>query len=82
MMTESSITRWADIFPDHEGQGLSSAGTAIQIWAFCQCRTVTVREAMAAFRVSEEMIVEAVEEHYWMFLEGNGPDATIEHEGE
>lgn len=81
-MTEWSLTRWSDLFPDHGEQGVSSAATAIQVWAMCQGRTVTVRDAMAAFRVSEELITEAVEEHYWMFLEGTGPDATIQHEGE
>jgi hypothetical protein len=48
------------------------------LWACCQGRTVTVQEAALAFNATEDVIRQAVEDHYWMYLDGD----NIEHEGE
>lgn len=52
---------------------------AVQCWALCQRRDVTVNEACLSFNCSPMLIREAVEHHPWMRL---GPDDTIEHDGE
>ena len=61
-------------------------GRALQCWSVCQARErVTVAEAAAAFNVEPRLIIEAAEDHYWMFLTGPRDDYTkliIEHEGE
>jgi len=64
-----------------EGSGLCSAslfGKAVQVWAVAQDRPVTVNEAALAFNVRPEIIQQAVEEHPWMYLNGE----HIEHDGE
>ena len=65
---------------------LSHFANAVQVWSSCQDRSaVTVAEAAMAFMVPPARIYEAVEEHYWMFLGGDGKDPTkdtIEHDGE
>lgn len=75
------ITQWQDLLADKE-EGIRAAGNAIQAWCICQGRPVTVTEAATAFNVTPAMIREAVREHYWMLLSGEGDDAIIEHEGE
>lgn len=51
---------------------------AVQMWAICQGRAVvTVQEAALAFNATPEVIRQAVEAHYWMYLDGD----RIEHEG-
>lgn len=64
--------------------------TALQVWAFMRgevegsSRRVTVRAAAEQFGVTDAVIREAVEEHYWMEIAGPSDDPTkqfIEHEG-
>lgn len=70
--------------------GIGIFGNALQVWSICQRKaSVTVAEAAAAFKVTEQVIRDAVENHYWMFLEAidaDGPDSAentcIRHEGE
>lgn len=65
-----------------EGSGLLSValfGTAIQVWCFAQpSELATVNQAALAFNVSPDLIRQAVDAHYWMYLAGD----QIEHEGE
>lgn len=65
--------------------GISLFGNALQVWSFMQEGKTSVAEAAITFMVSPERIIEAVEEHAWMFLEGDRADPAklfIEHEGE
>lgn len=76
------------------GPTLLTLGKAIQCWSIAnlnaRCREVgwrkavgpTLGEAALAFALPMERIKAAVENHYWMFLTGEGSDAIIEHEGE
>ena len=68
---------------------ISHFSNAVQVWSILQERPTTIADAALAFNVPTERIYEAVEEHYWMFVGGDGEDAsknpvtdTIEHEGE
>ena len=71
---------------DTGAPGIGLFGNAVQVWAVMQNRRqVSVAEAARAFNVPPERIVEAVEEHSWMFLSGSDFDPAarfIEHEGE
>lgn len=65
--------------------GVHLFGSALQVWAVMQDRDVTVGEAARVFNCPPAMIVEAVEEHFWMFLSGPHDvleKRVIEHEGE
>lgn len=65
--------------------GVGLFGRAVQVWASMQDGEVSVRDASKAFNCDDQMIVEAVAQHYWMFLSGPEDDFTklmIEHEGE
>jgi len=78
------------------GPTLLTLGKAIQCWSITnlEARTrevgwrnavgPTLGEAALAFALPIERIKAAVENHYWMFLTGDGPDAdlVIEHDGE
>jgi len=79
-----------------DGPTLMTLGKAVQCWSItnlnARLREVgrkaaigpTVGEAALAFALPIDRIKAAVENHYWMFLTGDGPDAdlVIEHEGE
>jgi hypothetical protein len=60
--------------------------SALQTWRAMQLRErVTVAEAMLAFNTTLDVVLNAVSEAYWLFLEGSGVDPsqqTIELEGE
>jgi len=78
------------------GPTLLTLGKAIQCWSItnldARVREVgwrkavgpTLGETALAFALPIERIKAAVENHYWMFLTGDGADAdlVIEHEGE
>lgn len=61
---------------------------AIQVWAGCQDEVwpeQTVGNASLAFHLAPALIVEAVDQHPWMFLSGDRADLSamlIEHDGE
>ncbi len=65
---------------------LATLSNAVQCWALLQLyatdTTVTVGAAALAFCIPPARVAAAVEWHAWMFLGGDGPNATIEHEGE
>ena len=81
-----------DFFIDDESE--ETAGipwdnflTALQVWSFMRPsdKQATVREAADQFGVTDDVIRQAVNQHYWMFLGGPDDDATkqyIDHEGE
>lgn len=79
-----------DFFIDGDGEAgipWDNFVTALQVWSFMHPgdKQVTVREAADAFDVTDEVIRQAVNEHYWMFLGGPDDDPTkqyIDHEGE
>lgn len=85
-------TPWtADIFKadDDEEPGISlmDFANAMQVWeGMQQGRPVSVSEAAATFNVSPDLVRQAVEHHYWMFL--NPPDEAdpqqqfLEQDGE
>jgi hypothetical protein len=68
--------------------GVSLFGNAIQVWATFNTKAglvATVGGAALAFSVEPQMVIEAVNAHYWMFITGPDDDFTkmhIEHEGE
>lgn len=65
--------------------GISLVANAIQFWAIQQKKPPTVREAALTFNCDDQMIRQAVEFHYWMFVTGPDDDPSkqiIEHEGE
>lgn len=68
--------------------GIQTFGNAVQVWAVLNAeanRPSTIAAAAEAFAVSPQMVFEAVDAHYWMFIEGPHDDFTkmrIEHEGE
>jgi len=57
---------------------VTTGGSALQMWSCCQGRTTTLQEAALAFNATPAVIRQAVESHYWMFLDGD----NILHEGE
>lgn len=61
--------------------GIGLFAKAVQVWSLMQNRDTTVAAAALAFNVSERMIIEAVEWHPWMLLEGKDGD-IIGHDGE
>lgn len=83
------IPRGMEYFELVDGVGIpfENFQTAVQVWSFMQAvdQPQTVADAAALFQVKPAVIVKAVEEHPWMYL--NGPDddyskMIIEHDGE
>lgn len=65
--------------------GISTFGSAVQVWAIAQQRDVSVADVARAFNIAPERVVEAIEEHYWMDLDGSAGDhehVIIQNEGE
>ena len=66
--------------------GLGLFGNAIQVWSSQNWKSrPTVASAAATFNCTAQEIIDAVEAHHWMYLEGPSDDPgrmTIEHEGE
>lgn len=59
--------------------GIRLFGNALQVWVILQGRhPVTVKEASLAFRATSGRVREAVDEHPWMYIDGE----NIEHDGE
>ena len=61
--------------------------TALQVWSFMRPSndSTTVREAADEFGVTDQVIRDAIDDCYWMFLGGPDDDPTkqyIDHEGE
>lgn len=78
-ITELIDTGDADDWDEDGNPTVSLFANAVQVWSWAQARAVvTVEEAALAFNVKPELIVQAVEWHPWLFLNGN----FIEHEGE
>jgi|OM-RGC.v1.033376168 hypothetical protein len=69
---------------DGETPAVELLATAVQVWTTMQGRDCTVGETATAFKTTPEKIAEAVKEHYWMLLIGEGPleQQIIFHEGE
>jgi hypothetical protein len=68
--------------------GVSLFGNAVQVWAIFNANAgnpTSVADAAVAFAVHPVMIIEAINDHAWMFITGPDDDFTkmqIEHEGE
>lgn len=84
-----SFEKWADEQTEWDtdtgAPGIELFGDAVQVWSVSQLRPTSVADAARAFNIAPERIVEAVEEHYWMLLDGPADDyerLMIEHEGE
>ena len=71
---------------DEDGKpGINLFANAVQVWTIMNGDGATVAQAASAFACPPQMIVECVEHHYWMFLEGPDDDFSkmvIAHEGE
>lgn len=72
---------------DDAGIHRRTLATAVSCWSFMQPRPrVSVAEAAIAFNTTPAMILQAVEDHYWMYLadeaETDPAKQFIEHEGE
>ncbi|WP_276200352.1 hypothetical protein [Chelatococcus sp. XZ-Ab1] len=70
---------------DEAGLHFDDFANAVQIWSFMQDGKTTVRQAADVFNTTDDVIREAVERHYWMFLSDSDDDPDrqfIEHEGE
>ena len=71
-----------------ELHGFGTLGTALQVWSSLQtsgCEGQAVGAAALAFHLSPALIIEAVEKHHWMYLDGDRADPAamlIEHDGE
>lgn len=67
---------------------IGTLGTALQVWSALQDQRwegQTVGAAALAFHLAPAPIIEAVEGHFWMYLDGDRADPanlTIEHDGE
>ncbi|MDG3444668.1 hypothetical protein [Nitrospirillum amazonense] len=77
---------FTDILPDDADTGVTwtALSGAISTWAWMQERPVTVAEAAATFNTTPEHVREAIDQHPWAYLEGDGDDPTaqfIEHDG-
>jgi hypothetical protein len=61
-------------------------GNAIQCWSLCKLtstdRMVSVAEAATTFCLPPERIIAAVNNHPWLYLDGDGVTAKIGHDGE
>lgn len=60
-------------------------GNALQVWSMFQNRDTSVAEAAKAFNCDPLRIIEAAQDHEWLFLSGPGDDYTrllIQHDGE
>lgn len=69
----------AECLFDDAGPQANAFANAVQMWSYCQGgRTTTVQEAAQVFNATEAVIRQAVEDHPWMFLDGD----NIEHDGE
>lgn len=65
--------------------GIMLVANAIQVWSVFNAGPRSVADAAAAFNMNPSSVIEAVEEHPWMFLTGPRDDfhqLMIEHEGE
>lgn len=65
--------------------GIIQLGSAIQLWGLFQNRPASVADAAAAFNCDPARVIEAVEEHWWTYLDGPRDDYSrlmIEHDGE
>jgi hypothetical protein len=68
--------------PDFGEYGLtkSDLANAVQIWSLVRSgddKANTVQNAADAFRVSEDLMRQVIDSHYWMFMNGD----LIEHDG-
>ncbi len=67
--------------------GIGLFGNAIQVWAIFQGphHTVSVAEAAKAFNCDPQRIIQAVNDHSYMYLCGDSAkplEQTIEHDGD
>jgi hypothetical protein len=78
-MLSAVVDTGADDWDFESGSpSLNLFANAIQVWSVLQGRPVTVHDAGLAFNATPDVIRQAVEHHYFMFLDGD----TIEHDGE
>lgn len=79
---ERGFTRrdsWNQDRDEDAAPGISLFANALQVWTMAQNKqVVTVHEAALSFNVRPEIIIQAVNYHAWMFLDGD----LIEHDGE
>lgn len=90
-MSETRERHGRDFFVDDDtdeaGIPWDNFVTALQVWSFMRPgdKQATVQEAADQFDVTIDVIRMAVNQHYWMFLEGPDDDPkkqSIYHEGE
>lgn len=88
-MTRDKLERdFFELDEDDCGIPFESFVTALSVWAAMQDEkgaVPTVRQAADEFHVTDSVIRQAVDDHYWMFITGPDDDPTkqrIEHDGE
>jgi hypothetical protein len=90
-MTTTAARPYAGVvFPDewNADEGLpdiASVAQAIQVWSMLNPGDKSVREIGDVFNLDDAQVRQAVETHYWMYLDGPDDDPTkqlIQHEGE
>jgi hypothetical protein len=62
--------------------GSSDLGTAIQVWSLLNAGETTIDTASTVLRSPPSVILQAVEEHPWMYLETRHGSLCIGHDGD
>jgi len=90
-MSETKSRPYAGVvFPDEWDQDegnpdIGAVAQAIQVWDMFNPGEHTVREIGEVFNLDDAQVRQAVEAHYWMYLDGPDDDPTkqiVQHEGE
>lgn len=87
-LVDPKLESWAsdpEAWDQNSGMpGISLFANALQVWSMMQDHNTSLTEAATVFNVSVERIREAVEYHYWMFVDHlvNTGEEIIGHEGE
>lgn len=71
----SFFTTYTDEDGHEIGIPLENIVTAIGVWVSCQPTEPTVMKCMQTFNITEEVVMKAVEEHYWLGMTERGPEA-------
>lgn len=86
-MTRYTFDQWAENEAgwdtDTGRPGIMYVANALQAWSTFNFGSITtVKRAAEVFNLREEDVRAAIEAHPWMFIAGEGDEATIEHDGE
>lgn len=71
----------SDVYAD-PGMTPCALADAVGVWSACVGGPVPVDLAAMVFRVAPDAVLDAVDDHYWLFVERIGGVSCIGHEGE